>query len=228
MDVEQAWNNIPIVTKCYLVLTVALNVAAAYELASPYLFYFDWNLIWNEGEWWRLVTSFVRIGSIDIHLFFHLHMFHSYSKDLEEHFYLRHTAHYLYVWLATAAAVIGVGYFTSAMWMDSMFLSVLLYMWSRRYPDEQLMWMFFVQFTSKYLPWFYVCVMYCLGAREAAKADLLAIGVGHVVWYLSDVLPQLTGWNPMSPAWFHQMFPREQRVHQPRPQQQQQQQDEQQ
>ena len=209
MDLEQFWNGIPPVTKAYTTLAMAISFAITFEIASGYSFYLNLSLVVNEQQWWRVITMFLPCMPFSWNYFLHMHMFYMYSRQLEEHFYLGQTAQYLYFLLVTMAMLFGVAVYQSSFFVASEFLSVLIYVWSKRFPDEHLAVFGLIPIRSVYMPAFMLSFAYFMGSVEQAKKDLLAMALGHCLWYLGDVFPQLTGWNPVHPQWVAAMFPRE-------------------
>lgn len=88
----------------------------------------------------------------------------------------------------------------AAPFMDVPFLShslviMILYVWSRRNPFEQLQLYGLITVGAAFLP--YVLVGLSLMMGQHPSIDLLGIAVGHLYYYLVDVLPVVYGFEPL-------------------------------
>ncbi len=206
MDIEQWYTSVPIVTRCYITLAFLLSLAVTYEFVTPLNLYLSFRLIFEKGEWWRFITAFAYFDRFGINLFFHLQFLYFCSRRLEEHFYLRRSAEYLCMLLVGAAAMCGL-----SIWVDMPFLSysftiMILYLWSRRYPEEslQIYWLFTVKAPA--FPYVMLVISYLLGSWYNALLDLLGIAVGHTLWFILDVTPKFTGIEFRAPAFIAGLF----------------------
>ena len=68
---------------------------------------------------------------------------------------------------------------------------MIVYVWGRRNPHVSLSFLGLFTFTAPYLPWVILGFGVLLG--QSPILDALGIVVGHIYYYLEDVLPQLTG-----------------------------------
>ena len=202
MEVEEWWNSIPIVTKTWLTLSFASAVAVTFELVSPLRLYLDMGLVFNRGQYWRLLTTFLFFDKLGIGFFFHAHFLYFYCRRLEEHFYLRRTGEFLFTLLLGAGALLAISPYFDLMFLSSPLVMVVLYLWARRFPMELLQIYGLVTVTSAYLPYFLTLLTYMMAGWEAAVMDVVAIGIAHVLWYMADVFPQITGLHVMSPSFF--------------------------
>ena len=206
MEVEEWWNSIPIITKTWLTLAFATAVAVTFELVSPLRLYLDFNLAFNRGQWWRLLTTFIFFDKLGVGFFFHAHFLYFYCRRLEEHFYLRRTGDFLFSLLVAAGALMAIAPYFDMMFLSSPMVMVVLYLWARRFPMELLQIYGLVTVTSAYLPYFLTFLTYMMAGYDHALMDVLAICIGHCIWYLADVLPQITGVHLMSPSFFTNLF----------------------
>ena len=68
-------------------------------------------------------------------------------------------------------------------------VSVIIYVWTRRDP-QQTVSVFGFQFRSQYLPFVLLLFHLLIGAMDAVFQDLLGIAVGHLYWFLIEIVPQ--------------------------------------
>jgi Derlin-2/3 len=209
MDIEGWIHNIPIVTKVYMVAALAVSVGITFDLVSPLSLYLGYTQVWQRGEYWRLLTTFLFFGKIDVGFFFNMHFLYCYCRRLEEHFYFNRTGEYVCFLLTAAAALLLLSVFVPMLFLAQPMIMVILYMWARRFPDELLSIYGIFTVTSAYLPFVMTGLAFLFNGADAVRMDLYAIGVAHVLWYVADVLPQITGWHIMSPSFILALFQRQ-------------------
>jgi Derlin-2/3 len=77
MDAEQdpiAWYfSIPVVTRLYLTAAVAITTACFMDWISPLTLYYNYDLIFRKGQYWRIFSSFMFFGSFSLDFLFHLY-----------------------------------------------------------------------------------------------------------------------------------------------------------
>lgn len=222
MEFERWYTTIPPVTRTFLTAAVVTSLAVTYEFVNPLDLYLNWALILEKQQWWRLITCFVFFDRLGVNLFFNLHFLYITSRRLEEHFFGVPGGYCLMLLLGAGALT------TCASWVDMPFMSypftmMVLYIWSRRYPEEnvQLYWLFTVSAT--YFPYVMIGLSYAFGNFGTTRLDAVGMLVGHVLWYLADIFPLIAGFSPLhAPAAFLAMFaagPREAGLRAQEPQQ---------
>ncbi len=84
--------------------------------------------------------------------------------------------------------------------LAAMLVDTIVYSWSRRFPDELLSFFGVFEFSSSYLP--FVLALWGAMIRGVGhlKYELVAIAVGHVLWFVADVVPHITGWRILAPG----------------------------
>eukprot|EP01006_Ploeotia_vitrea_P010862 TRINITY_DN2862_c0_g1_i1.p1 TRINITY_DN2862_c0_g1~~TRINITY_DN2862_c0_g1_i1.p1 ORF type:complete len:218 (+),score=5.38 TRINITY_DN2862_c0_g1_i1:63-716(+) len=205
----ELYSRIPIITKIYVTLAVLTSLAVTFEFVTAFTLYLNWRLILQKWQWWRLITCFLYFDRISVHLFFNLHFLYAYSRKLEEHFYHRQPAGFLHMILIGAFSLLGITW-----WMDNqLFLGnslsiMIVYVWSRRFPDESLNLFGLVTCGAPYLAWVLCGFSALFGGTQAAIIDIIGIGVGHVFWYLQDIVPQITDVRILqAPRFLNVLFP---------------------
>jgi Derlin-2/3 len=206
MDIEGWLHNIPIVTKLYMASAFAISIGITFDLVSPLSLYLGPSQVWQRGEYWRLLTTFLYFGQLDVGFFFNMHFLYFYCRRLEEHFYFNRTGEYVCLLLTAAAALVGLSLVVPTMFLSQPMIMVILYIWARRFPDELLNVYGVFTVTSAYLPFVMSGLAYLFNGAEAVRTDLYAIGIAHVLWYCADVLPQITGVHFMSPGFILALF----------------------
>ena len=108
--------EIPAVSRAYLTVSCVLTAACALDVVSPFSLYFNWRLIFQRGQVWRLVTNFLFFGQIGLDFFFHMYFLARYSRLLEENSFRGRTADYLRCLIFGAATVAAIAPFTANPW----------------------------------------------------------------------------------------------------------------
>lgn len=76
--------EIPLVTRVYMTACLAVNLAAQLGHVNPYQLYFNYDLILQKWEVWRLFTNFLYLGPMSLHFLFQFLFLYRYSRNLEE------------------------------------------------------------------------------------------------------------------------------------------------
>ena len=74
MSLEEQFNAIPKITRCYIVLAVATTACVSLGFLSPMQLYLDFGLIWNKFQIWRLFTCFIFFGKFSMSFLFQLYI----------------------------------------------------------------------------------------------------------------------------------------------------------
>lgn len=78
-------NGVPPVTRVYLGLVALTTLATHLELCTTYSLFFSRQLI-LEGQYWRLITSFLYLGSLGFDWLLHTYFLCKYCEQLEGQF----------------------------------------------------------------------------------------------------------------------------------------------
>jgi Derlin-2/3 len=198
MDAEQFYFGMPVVTRTILTLSLVLSVAVTYEVVTPLNLIFSPTLIFQEKQYWRILTSLLFFDRLSVNCLFHLHFFYMFSRRLEEHFFLGDSLKYLYTLGLGASGILLSSSFLHIPFPSGPLVMMVLYLWSRRYPDEQMSIYFIFTVSAPYLPLVMMFLTYTMSGNSIQNvyADLAGVAVGHVLWYCSDVLPKIIGFDP--------------------------------
>mmetsp|Transcript_4543 Transcript_4543/g.5740 ORF Transcript_4543/g.5740 Transcript_4543/m.5740 type:complete len:89 (-) Transcript_4543:1260-1526(-) len=69
--------DIPIVSRIYFTASVLTTAACALDLVSPFTLYFNYKLIVEKWQLWRLVTNFLFFGNFSLDFMFHMCVHHN-------------------------------------------------------------------------------------------------------------------------------------------------------
>ena len=78
VDLMSWYMRIPPVSRFYLTSAFLTTAACAVELVSPFTLYFNYELV-LEGQFWRLITSFLFFGTFSVDFLFHMYFLVSLS-----------------------------------------------------------------------------------------------------------------------------------------------------
>ena len=65
--------EIPPISRLYLTGAFLTTAACAVDIISPFSLYFNWDLVFVQGQIWRLVTSYLFFGVFSIDFLFHMY-----------------------------------------------------------------------------------------------------------------------------------------------------------
>jgi Derlin-2/3 len=127
-----------------------------------------------------------------------------YGVQLEKGAFEKRTADFLWMMIFGAISLLAL---SAIPFLDIYFLgvpmvSMLLYVWSREYPNSQISMYGLVQLRSFYLPWAMLGLDVIFGSE--ILPGLLGILVGHTYYFLSVLHPLATGKNYLkTPMWVY-------------------------
>jgi len=189
-DLQNWWDSIPKVTRLIFAGTFGVTLLGNWGLISPYYLILNWQAIYKGFEVWRLISPFLFFGKLSFPFLIHLIFLYRYSTALEAiHFEGRRAD---YVWFIILGVILlllsSVVYFQVLLAKGLSFY--ILYYWSRKNPTVQITFFFGIKFQGIYLPW---CLMFFNMIQGGFPiGELIGVVIGHVYFFLNDVLP-LTG-----------------------------------
>ncbi|OVA12465.1 Derlin [Macleaya cordata] len=202
------YNSLPPISKAYgtmcLVTTVAYHLGL-YDPASIALIY---PAVWR-FQVWRLVTNFFFLGIFSINFGIRLLMIARYGVQLEKGPFERRTADFLWMMIFGALSLLVLSAIPP---FQSPFLGIslvfmLLYVWSREFPNAQINIYGLVQLKAFYLPWAMLAMDVIFGSK--LMPDLLGIIAGHLYYFFTVLHPLAGGKNILkTPNWVHKIVAR--------------------
>jgi hypothetical protein len=191
----QDWfKDLPIVTKFLLTSTILSTLATYFSLTSPGNFALVWPLVWQKFQIWRLVGCITYAGKFEFAYLFHILMLYQNSLKYETDPYntgaFGTSADYLWMIILCTLALYALSAVFGLYYLAEPFLFCILYVCSRRNAEGQTSF-FGLKFKTLYVPW--VNVAYRLLIGGGLMMPLLGIAVGHVYYFLVEILPTLHG-----------------------------------
>jgi len=65
--------KIPPVSRFYLSSAFITTAACALDVISPFTLYFNYDLVFHQGQFWRLITPYLFFGTFSIDFLFHMY-----------------------------------------------------------------------------------------------------------------------------------------------------------
>lgn len=174
-------DSIPPITRIWAGSAFVLALAEYTHLTSSYQLWFSPRLVFERGQFWRLLTCFAYFGPLGIDFLFHIFFFVRYSRMLEENHYAGRKADYVWLLIVSSAALLLLSPLATLPFLGSPLAFVLVYVWSRRNRHVRLSLFGVLIITAPYLPWSLVAFSWVLnGSPKAAVGDILGVAVGHL------------------------------------------------
>lgn len=201
-DLMNWYNEIPVISRIYFTAAIGATTACFMDFISPLTLYYNYDLIVQKQQLWRIFSSFIFLGSFSLDFLFHLYFVVRYCRLLEEGPYRGRRADFIFMLLFGAVCMLIVVAFSRTFskmkFLGHPFGLTLVYIWSR-WPDNihvRMSLLGIFQFTAPYLPW--VILLFSLFLGNPVETDLLGIIVGHIFYYLDSIYPQVAairGWS---------------------------------
>mmetsp|Transcript_35906 Transcript_35906/g.112319 ORF Transcript_35906/g.112319 Transcript_35906/m.112319 type:complete len:239 (+) Transcript_35906:379-1095(+) len=192
MSFETWYKEIPIVTRCYLTISVLTTAACYFDLISPFSLYLNYRLIFEKYEVWRVFTNFFFFGMPSLDFVFHMYFLVRYSRLLEEGPSFRgRSADFLTMLLFGASIMLMIAPFSSVLFLGYSLTFMMVYVWGRRNETFPMNFLGLFNFPAPWLPWVLLAFSVLLGSSPVV--DLVGIFVGHVYYYLEDIVPRMPG-----------------------------------
>eukprot|EP00262_Sarcandra_glabra_P008414 TRINITY_DN21939_c0_g1_i1.p1 TRINITY_DN21939_c0_g1~~TRINITY_DN21939_c0_g1_i1.p1 ORF type:complete len:240 (+),score=21.72 TRINITY_DN21939_c0_g1_i1:98-817(+) len=202
------YSSLPPVSKAYGVLCLMTTTAYHLKLYDPTLLMLSYGLIFKRFQVWRLVTNFF-IAPFSIHFAVRLLMIARYGVLLEKGPYDKRTADFLWMMLFGAFSLLVIS-FAPMFWhpfMGSSLVFMIVYVWSREFPNARISIYGVVTLKGFYLPWALLALNLIFGAP--LKPDLIGLAVGHLYYFLTVLYPLSGGRNILkTPLWVHKLVMR--------------------
>lgn len=203
------YNSLPPISKAFGTLCFFTTVLVQLQILNPGLLFLSYPYVFKNFEIWRLFTSFFFLGKFSINFGIRLLMIARYGVQLEKGSFEKRTADFLWMMIfgAISLLVLSAIPFLQTYFLAVPMVSMLLYVWSREYPNSQISMYGLVQLRSFYLPWAMLGLDVIFGSP--IMPGLLGILVGHLYYFFSVLHPLASGKNYLkTPMWVHKVVAR--------------------
>ncbi|TIC26625.1 Der1-like protein [Wallemia mellicola] len=183
-------NQIPTVSKFWLIGSVLISTLVQVNVISPLNLYFSFHSAFINNQPWRILTTFFYFGDISIDLFLHLYFFVRYSRMLEEEQFASNKADYVWSLIVMSTMLLAMSPLINLPFLSSALSSALVYIWARSHPNAHIGLLVFI-IRASYLPWAIVLLSWLItGRATAATTELAGIVVGHLWYFSKNIWPK--------------------------------------
>lgn len=203
MDFLGWYYEIPVVSRAYLTAAVGTTMACFMDLVSPLTLYYNYDLVVNRKQWWRILSSFLFFGNFSLDFLFHMYFVIRYCRLLEEGPFRGRRADFVFLLVFGAFAMLALVFVFKQHMTNIKFLGhplafMMVYVWARDTENlnVRMSLLGIFPFNAPYLPW--VLLLFSLFLGNPVETDLLGIFVGHIYYFLDVVYPQVAdvrGWR---------------------------------
>jgi hypothetical protein len=195
-SVSDWFKEVPLVTKILVTGTVASATLVTFGVLSEFTFLFVFELIYKKFNYWRLFFPFIYCGKFSFPFAMHAYVLYENCRRYEQNPFNTggggNSADFLWMILIGMAVLCVVAYYFQLIIMSEPLLYMIMYVWSRRDPDLVLN-MYGFKFKALYCPWVYVLIRVVMGGSPTDP--LIGIAVGHLYYFLIEVLPHSHGYD---------------------------------
>ncbi|VYS64313.1 unnamed protein product [Arabidopsis thaliana] len=203
------YNSLPPITKAYGTLCFFTTVATQLGLVAPVHIALIPELVLKQFQIWRLITNLFFLGGFSINFGIRLLMIARYGVQLEKGPFERRTADFLWMMIfgSFTLLVLSVIPFFWTPFLGVSLVFMLLYLWSREFPNANISLYGLVTLKAFYLPWAMLALDVIFGSP--IMPDLLGIIAGHLYYFLTVLHPLATGKNYLkTPKWVNKIVAR--------------------
>ncbi|KAK4841261.1 hypothetical protein QYF36_001787 [Acer negundo] len=203
------YKSLPPISKAYGTLCLAVTVAVQLGILDPGLIALEFGQVFFRFQVWRLITNFFFLGKFSINFGIRLLMIARYGVNLEKGPFGRRTADFLWMMIFGGLSLLPL---SAIPIFESYFLGIslvfmLLYVWSREFPNAQINIYGLVALKAFYLPWAMLALDVLFGSSPVP--DFLGIVAGHLYYFLTVLHPLATGKNLLkTPKLIHKLVAR--------------------
>lgn len=183
----------PKITKILTLSCIAVSLLTWFEVVSPLSLYLNPKLIFSNFQIWRIFTNFFYFGEFSISLIFHMLMFFRNSKLLEKKVFQGSAPDYLYFIFFCMFLLLLFSPFSNPLFLSQSLSFAMTYYWGRKSKTTMVELMGLFTLRAPYLPYFYIAISLVL--YDDFVNDLFGLIVGHIYFYLKDIIPRIKNTN---------------------------------
>ncbi|XP_030488056.2 derlin-1.1-like isoform X1 [Cannabis sativa] len=200
------YNSLPPVSKFYGMACLMTTSALYLQLYNPWIIALDYTLVIKKFQVWRLVTNFFFLGPFSVPFAFDLIIIARYGVSLEKGTFDKRTADFVWMFIfgALSLLVMAIIPILSSPFMGGSLVFMIVYVWSREYPNARINIYGLVSLKGFYLPWAMLTLDLLFGVP--LMEDILGMVVGHLYYFLTVLYP-LSGGKYIfkTPIWVHKI-----------------------
>ncbi|KXN70581.1 DER1-domain-containing protein [Conidiobolus coronatus NRRL 28638] len=151
-EIALFYYGIPLVTRILITAILVISITTHLSFLPYHMVAFDWISIYKEWKIHKLITPFF-VNVIDFSIIFNLYLFYTQSKQLEQTVFWNKPADYIYFLLLTFASSLVMAYAMGRAFLGDTLFYIVMYFWSRHFPNNIVSFFFGITFPGFYLPW---------------------------------------------------------------------------
>lgn len=188
MTPEVWFKSLPPITKAVFVLSVLLTGMVSFGIIDVQKVLESWPHIVYGLQLWRPVTSVIYCGTLSFNFLFELYMLVTYLRGIEIH--LSGPKDYtdlfgLFLFFKIHCFIIG--YFIPLYFQTPVFISMLVYLWSRKDPSAIVI-LYGFTFKAWHLP--FVFTLLALLINTSIIYNIIGIFIGHTYYFIKYIIPR--------------------------------------
>ena len=133
--IYELWRSVPPITRSILLISVLLSALVSLDLCTPYKLYFNYHLIKNKGQVWRIFTCLFYYGELSAHTIFDFMVFYWYASKLEMNEYRNKPADFLMFFIFSCSLFLIIASYQGRQFLSPCLSATMLYIWTRRNPN---------------------------------------------------------------------------------------------
>ncbi|XP_015899477.3 derlin-1 [Ziziphus jujuba] len=203
------YQSLPPISKAYGTLCLLATTVVQLGLCDYASIALIHQLVFSRFQVWRLITNFFFLGNFSINFGIRLLMIARYGVQLERGPFDRRTADFLWMMIfgALTLLVFSVIPIFRFPFLGISLVFMLLYVWSREFPNAIINIYGLVSLKAFYLPWAMFALDVIFGSP--VLPDLLGIIAGHLYYFLTVLHPLAGGKNILkTPMWVQKIVAR--------------------
>ncbi|XP_052879382.1 derlin-1.1-like [Gossypium arboreum] len=202
----QYYQSLPPVSKFYGVACLMTTSAFYLALYDPWNIALSYQEVFKRFQVWRLITNFFFLGPFSPFFAIRLIMIARYGVLLERVPFDKRTADYVWMLMfgALSLLVMAAIPFLWTPFMAGSLVFMIVYVWSREFPNAQISIYGVVTLKGFYLPWALLALDLIFGA--SLMEDIIGMVAGHLYYFLT-VFHRLAGGKYVlkTPLWVHKL-----------------------
>ncbi|XP_050223740.1 derlin-1.1-like [Mercurialis annua] len=200
------YNSLPPVSKTYGVACLMTTAAYYLGLYDAWIIALSYEDVIKRFQIWRLITNFFFLGPFSFPFAFRLIIIAKYGVSLERGTFDKRTADFVWMFFFGALSLLVMAAIPM-LWSPFMGISLvfmIVYVWSREFPNAQINIYGLVSLKGFYLPWAMLALDLIFG--DPLMPDILGMVAGHLYYFLTVLHPLSGGkFTLKTPYWVHKL-----------------------